>query len=69
MGTYMFTCLCSEVMTVNADTRKEAITKMKELMSKEKTQEHIKEKHANDRDGMTVGHIYALIEQKIAQPA
>ncbi len=66
MSKYVFTCPCGESMSVNEESRKDAIVKMKALMDKERAKEHIKAKHSHDADGMTVGHIYALIEQRLA---
>ena len=64
--TYSMTCSCGDVMSVEAGSRGEAVTKMKEMMNEEAVAKHVAEKHPNMT--MTVQDAHAAIDQNL-QPA
>ena len=43
--TYSMTCSCGEVMTVQGNTRDEAVKNLKSLMNEESVTEHMGRKH------------------------
>lgn len=46
--TYSMTCTCGDVMTVDGQSREEAVEKMKDMMTQEMLDQHWQEKHAQD---------------------
>lgn len=46
--TYSMTCSCGDVMTVQGNTRDEAVKNLKSLMNKEAVTEHMARKHAGE---------------------
>ena len=64
MNTFSMTCSCGDTMSVDADTREEAVMKMKEMMSQTAIDAHCAEKHP----GMTLtqDQVYAQIDEKLA---
>lgn len=42
------TCTCGQVMSIDADTREEAVSKMKEMMTQEALDEHLRTYHKVD---------------------
>lgn len=62
--TFSMTCTCGDIMTIEADTREEAVVKMKEAMSEEAVSRHSAEKHPN-QPTMTITEIHSQIEQNM----
>lgn len=60
--TYSMTCSCGDVMTVQGNTRDEAVKNLKSLMNKEAVTEHMARKHAGGK-APTLGQVHAMIEQ------
>jgi len=66
--TYSLTCNCGEVMTVQSNTRDEAVRKLKSLMNEEAVTEHMLRKHAGEKVP-TLGQVHAMIEQGLKAAA
>jgi hypothetical protein len=66
--TYSMTCSCGEVMTVQGNTRDEAVKNLKSLMNEESVTEHMGRKHAGEKVP-TLGQVHAMIEQGLKAAA
>ncbi len=66
--TYSMTCSCGHVMTVQGNTRDEAVKNMKALMTEKALTEHMAQKHAGEK-APTVGQVHAMIEQELKAAA
>jgi len=66
--TYSMTCSCGDVMTVQANTRDEAVKKLKSLMNEEAVTEHMARKHAGEKVP-TLGQVQTMIEQGLKAAA
>lgn len=65
--TFSMTCTCGDTTMMEADTREEAVAKMKEMMNDDAIAHHMAEKHPNE-PVMTVTEAHVQIEQNL-QPA
>lgn len=64
------TCTCGQVMEVEAGSRDEAVTKMKEMMTQEALDQHFSEHHKPEEPKPTLEQSHAMIEQMLqASPA
>ncbi|OGZ58392.1 MAG: hypothetical protein A3B96_00220 [Candidatus Spechtbacteria bacterium RIFCSPHIGHO2_02_FULL_43_15b] len=64
MDKYTFKCTCGDVMSVEADSRENAVMKMKEMMNADAIAAHMQEKHAGD-PVPSVEETHAMIEQNL----
>jgi hypothetical protein len=64
MASFQMTCSCGDVMKVEAETREEGVTKMKEMMDQTAIEKHCAEKHA-DQPVMTVEEVHASIDKDL----
>ena len=62
MKNYLMTCTCGDVMNVEADSREDAVMKMKDMMNAEMVEQHMAEKHPGD-PVPSQQEIHAMIEQ------
>ena len=58
------TCSCGDVMDIEAETRGEAVSKMKAMMTQEAIASHMAEKHPSD-PVMSVEDCHAMIEKHL----
>lgn len=68
MANFSMTCPCGDVMTMEAETREEAVTKMKEKMTAEAIAAHMAEKHPG-QPVMSVEDCHAMIEKDLQAAA
>lgn len=62
--TFSMTCTCGDVMTVEAETRDEAVGKMKEMMNESAVAAHMAEKHPGD-PVPPVAEVHQMIERDL----
>lgn len=67
MNTYSMTCTCGHVMKVEAESREEAVQKMKAMMTEDMVAQHTAEKHPGE-PVPSQEQVHMMIEQTI-QPA
>ena len=60
------TCSCGDVMTVDAEDRNEAVTKLKDMMDESAIKAHMEEKHPGD-PVMSVADCHAMIEKEVVE--
>lgn len=48
MNAYSMTCTCGQVMTVEADSREEAVEKLKAMTTENTISQHMAEKHPGE---------------------
>ncbi len=65
MQKFSMTCTCGHVMDVDAETREDAVAKMKATMNEEAVAQHMAEKHPGEPP-MTVAQVHAGIEASLA---
>ena len=59
------TCTCGDVMGVEAETREEAVTKMKAMMTQDAIDAHVAEKHPGQ--SMTMADVHMGIDKDLAE--
>lgn len=64
--TYAMTCTCGDVMSVDAQSRDEAVMKLKEMMGEEAISKHFEEKHSGQTPP-SVAETHAMIEQNVKE--
>ena len=64
MNKFSMTCTCGDVMNVETETKEEAITKMKAMMTPEMVQKHMTEKHPGE-PVPSVDQTQAMIDQTL----
>ncbi len=64
--TYSFKCNCGEVMTVEAENREEAVTKMKGMMTQDAINTHMSEKHSGE-PVPTLEQVHAQIDSNLVE--
>lgn len=64
---YAMTCSCGHEMSVDAENRDEAVSKMKMMMGEQAIAQHMAEKHPGE-PMVSVGEVHAGIEKDL-QPA
>lgn len=62
------TCTCGDVMSVEAENREEAVSKLKAMMTEDAVAKHVAEKHTGEPP-MTVEDVHAGIEQGLQEAA
>ncbi len=68
MMKFSMTCNCGDVMTVDAENREEAVTKMKAMMTQVAVDAHWAEKHATDQmPKPTMEQVQMMIDEKLQQ--
>lgn len=66
--TYAMTCTCGHKMTVDADAKDEAVSKMKTMMDEPAIAAHWAEFHVNDASPMpSVDQVHAMIASNLAE--
>lgn len=65
MQKFSMTCSCGDTMSFDAETREEAITQVKNMMTQEAINQHMQEKHPGD-PLMSVADCHAMIEKDLA---
>ncbi len=66
MAQFTMTCLCGDTMTMEADSRDEAVAKFKDMMTKEAIEKHMAEKHPG-QPLMSVADCHAQIEKDVKE--
>jgi len=64
MRKFSMTCSCGDVMSCDAPTLEEAITQMKNMMTQEAIDQHMKEKHPGG-PVISVTDCHAMIEKDL----
>lgn len=64
MDKYSITCSCGHEMSVEADTREEAVSKMKEEWNEDAVATHMADNHKGEPP-MSVAQAHAQIEQNL----
>lgn len=59
---YSMTCSCGHVMSVDGETRDEAVQKMKDMMTEDAVAAHMNEKHPGEPP-MSQAQVHSQIEQ------
>lgn len=68
MKKYSFKCTCGHVVTVDANTREEAVEKMKAMMDQNGVDQHWAQNHQNDTmPKPTVEQTHMMIEQNLVE--
>ena len=65
MQKYSMTCSCGEVMTVDAGSKGEAVTKMKTMMNADKVKMHFADKHKG-QPVPPVSEVHKMVDQMLA---
>ncbi len=60
------TCSCGDPMAIEAGSREEAVSKMKETMTEEAIAQHMSEKHPGE-PVPSVGQVHATIDSGLQQ--
>ncbi len=60
------TCSCGDNMEIGAETREEAVTKMKEMMTEDRISAHMAEKHPEE-PVMTTEQVHFGIEKGLTE--
>ena len=60
-------CSCGHVMTIDANSREEAVAKMKEMMTQEALDAHMKQYHKPDEQAPTLAQSHMMIEQMMQE--
>ena len=63
MATFNMTCSCGDTMTIDADNREEAVSKMKAMMTQEAVDTHMAQYHAGQ--SMAMADVHAGIEKDL----
>lgn len=63
MNTFSMTCNCGDKMSVEAENREEAVTKMKGTMNQAAIDAHCAEKHPDMK--LTEAEVHAQIDEKL----
>ena len=63
MNKFSMTCNCGDVMSVDAESREEAVIKMKGMMTQEAIDAHCAEKHSDMK--LAMADVHAQIDQKL----
>lgn len=66
MKKFKMECSCSDPMTVDAETREEAVKMIQAMMTEESIKEHMEKKHPGD-PVMSVAQCHAEIEKKVVE--
>ncbi len=65
---FSMTCDCGDKMTMEGESREEAVMKMKAMMTQEMLEKHWTEKHANDAMPMpSLADCHMMIEKNLAK--
>lgn len=64
MQKFSMTCSCGDTMTVEADSREEAVSKMKGMWDEAAVTKHMTEKHPGE-PMISVADAHAQIDQKL----
>ncbi len=64
MMSFKMTCSCGDTMTVEAETREEAVTKFKGMMDEAGIAAHMQEKHPG-QPVMSVAECHAMIDKDV----
>ena len=64
MQKFSMTCTCGDIMSVDAETREEAVTMMKGMMTQTAIDAHCAEKHPDMK--LTEAQVHADIDTKLA---
>lgn len=67
MTKFKMNCTCGDVMTIDAGSREEAVSKLQAMMTPDAVAAHMKEKHSGEAL-MTVDEVHAGIAKNL-QPA
>ena len=68
--TYSMQCLCGETMSIEAENRVEAVSKMKAMMTNDAIGKHWMEKHGDDEKPMpSMEQVHMMIEQNLEPKA
>ena len=63
------TCSCGDTMSMDAESRDEAVGKFKAMMTEDAIKAHWAEKHAGSTDPMpSVADCHAMIDQTVEPP-
>lgn len=60
-------CSCGHIMTVDADSREEAVVKMKAMMTQEALDAHMKQYHKPDEQMPTLAEAHQQIEMMLQE--
>lgn len=66
MKKFSMTCTCGDKVTVDADTREEAVQKLKDQMTAEATASHFAEKHQG-QEVPALEQVHAMIDQTVVE--
>jgi acid phosphatase class B len=66
--TYSMTCSCGDVMTIQGNTREEAVKNLKSLMDEKAVNAHMAQKHPGEK-APTVKQVHTMIEQGLKAAA
>lgn len=63
---YSMTCTCGHEMVVDAESKEEAASKLKEMMTQEELDKHWVEKHSDDTNPKpTLEQSWGMIDQSV----
>lgn len=64
--TYTMTCTCGDTMSMDAESRSEAVMKFKDMMTQEMLDSHWTEKHSSDTmPKPSLDEAHAMIDQMV----
>jgi len=66
VSTFSYVCSCGDVMNVEASSRKEAIGKMRAMLTKSKIEQHYADKHPDEVVPL-VKDVHESIDQNIVE--
>lgn len=65
--TYSMQCTCGHVLSVDAESKEEAVVQLKEMMTQEALDEHMKQYHKPDEPKPTLEQAHMMIEQTVRE--
>lgn len=65
--TYSMQCTCGHVLSVDAESREDAVAKMKEMMTQDALEAHLKQYHKPDEPVPTLEQSHAMIDQMVVE--
>ena len=67
MKKYSMKCSCGHVMAIDANSREEAVTKMKEMMTQEALEAHMKQYHKPEEPMPTLAQAHQQIDMMLQE--
>lgn len=65
MHKFTMVCSCGDPMTVEAETREEAVAKLQGMMTEEAIAAHMTDKHPGEQQIPSVADVHAQIAQRL----